>query len=485
MVKCPSCGADNQSHVKSWAMIGKPSKSGEMFKLTIGLYECQGCGKSFRCAEDKEKITMKGVLDRNNLLEEKLMEATKKRSELEERVQTLENEKVCLITEIEALRVIPALEEKASSLESDVKRLRGEKESLLMMVKELMADKSSTPVEKPLEAYMVEPVSDDQPPVVEASLPEQAAADVEAEAAPANDAEVVVAEVPSEATQAEVPVVEECPCGSIEAEPVVPLAEAEASPLAPTPAEESHAEVPLQEPELSSIVEQAPAEPVTVESSAKVTVVEVEPTQVPEAVAPIEDAVTETISTVAKPEEAPLSDVAVEGKAVDVPQVVAGVAEAPVIEVAPPEVKLEEATGVEHTPSEASTVTLTVSPVAEVAAGVVEPVEALVEAVSSVTQFSEKVEAQPAETPVAGGEPVILPTVEVVAVVSEVAPVADSNVVPAASVPAPVQEGVVSAPVIEVVPVVAASEVLVSGQVNVDAAQVVKLEQPILFEKSG
>ena len=61
MAKCPSCGADNQSLVKSWSMIGKPSKSGEMFKLTIGLYNCHSCGKSFRCVEDKEKISIKGV----------------------------------------------------------------------------------------------------------------------------------------------------------------------------------------------------------------------------------------------------------------------------------------------------------------------------------------------------------------------------------------------------------------------------------------
>jgi hypothetical protein len=135
-------------------MISKPSKSGEMLKLTIGLYKCNKCGKSFRSAEDKEKITMKGVIDRNNTLEAELMEATKKRTELEEHIQTLEKEKASLSTEIDALNMIPSLEEKASQLESEVSGLRDEKAALMARINDLLPQKASPPMEKPLEAYI-------------------------------------------------------------------------------------------------------------------------------------------------------------------------------------------------------------------------------------------------------------------------------------------------------------------------------------------
>ncbi len=59
------------------------------------------------------------------------MEAVKKRAELEERIQALENEKTSLAAEVEALRAIPSLTEKASTLESVVSKLREEKKTLL------------------------------------------------------------------------------------------------------------------------------------------------------------------------------------------------------------------------------------------------------------------------------------------------------------------------------------------------------------------
>jgi len=135
-------------------MISKPSKSGEMLKLTIGLYKCNKCGKTFRSAEDKEKITMKGVLDRNNTLEAEIMEATKKRTELEEHIQALEKEKASLSAEVDALNIIPSLEEKASQLESEVSGLRDEKAALMARINDLLPQKASPPMEKPLEAYI-------------------------------------------------------------------------------------------------------------------------------------------------------------------------------------------------------------------------------------------------------------------------------------------------------------------------------------------
>jgi hypothetical protein len=139
-------------------MVGKPSKAGEIFKLTMGLYECGSCGKSFRSVEGKEKTTIKEVVDRNEKLEEKLMEASKRKLELEERVQALETEKACLLAEVEALRLIPMLEQKASSLEDDIKGLREEKEALIQRVEELTSGEGAeaTPAlyEKTLESYV-------------------------------------------------------------------------------------------------------------------------------------------------------------------------------------------------------------------------------------------------------------------------------------------------------------------------------------------
>ena len=43
------------------------------------------------------------------------MEAAKKRSELEEEAKSLEEEKACLLAEIEALKAIPELEAKVSA----------------------------------------------------------------------------------------------------------------------------------------------------------------------------------------------------------------------------------------------------------------------------------------------------------------------------------------------------------------------------------
>jgi cell division protein FtsB len=144
-------------------MVGKPSKIGEIFKLTMGLYECGSCGKSFRNVEGKEKTTIKEVIDRNETLEEKLMEASKRKLELEERVQALETEKACLLAEVEALRLIPMLEQKASSLEDDIKELHEEKEALIQRVEELTsgegAEVAPAIYEKTLESYVAKPAS--------------------------------------------------------------------------------------------------------------------------------------------------------------------------------------------------------------------------------------------------------------------------------------------------------------------------------------
>jgi hypothetical protein len=55
VAECPEC-ATMSTPTKTWQMTGRPSKSGERLRLTIALYKCPNCNKSFRNAIKKEKI---------------------------------------------------------------------------------------------------------------------------------------------------------------------------------------------------------------------------------------------------------------------------------------------------------------------------------------------------------------------------------------------------------------------------------------------
>ncbi|MFQ6064983.1 MAG: hypothetical protein ACE5L6_05855 [Candidatus Bathyarchaeia archaeon] len=55
LAKCPKCGTETRL-VKMWEMAGRPSKIGEKLQLTIGLYKCSNCGKTFRKAIRKEIV---------------------------------------------------------------------------------------------------------------------------------------------------------------------------------------------------------------------------------------------------------------------------------------------------------------------------------------------------------------------------------------------------------------------------------------------
>ena len=56
MPKCKNCGAEVASPRKSWKMAGRPDKEGKKTELTIGLFDCTKCGKSFRFVLNKHKI---------------------------------------------------------------------------------------------------------------------------------------------------------------------------------------------------------------------------------------------------------------------------------------------------------------------------------------------------------------------------------------------------------------------------------------------
>ena len=55
VAECPECGTLSKP-VKTWQMAGRPSRAGERLQLTIALYKCEDCNKTFRKVIKKEKI---------------------------------------------------------------------------------------------------------------------------------------------------------------------------------------------------------------------------------------------------------------------------------------------------------------------------------------------------------------------------------------------------------------------------------------------
>ena len=131
MAECPKCGTEVANPVKTWSMVGRPSRTGERFKLTIGLYECPRCERKFRVVLGKERITVKGVIEEIKGIKKGLMRTLRN---LREKIEKLESEKADLLGKIEKLR--KAGEERASALETEIATLREEVESM----KELLGD---------------------------------------------------------------------------------------------------------------------------------------------------------------------------------------------------------------------------------------------------------------------------------------------------------------------------------------------------------
>ena len=53
---CPKCGSNVSSPRKVWRMAGRPDPAGDRLQLTIGLFDCPKCKRSFRVVLDKRKI---------------------------------------------------------------------------------------------------------------------------------------------------------------------------------------------------------------------------------------------------------------------------------------------------------------------------------------------------------------------------------------------------------------------------------------------
>ncbi len=53
---CPECNREVAQPRKTWTMAGRPDKTGKRTELTIGLFDCPTCGKTFRTTLEKRKI---------------------------------------------------------------------------------------------------------------------------------------------------------------------------------------------------------------------------------------------------------------------------------------------------------------------------------------------------------------------------------------------------------------------------------------------
>jgi len=129
--ECPRCGTEVASPLKTWSMVGRPSKAGERFKLTLGLFNCPKCERRFRAVLGKERITIKGIVREIEVIEKGLVQTL---GSLREKIEKLKIEKVDLLAEIEKLRKVG--EKKAGALEEEVATLRKELKSL----KEVLGD---------------------------------------------------------------------------------------------------------------------------------------------------------------------------------------------------------------------------------------------------------------------------------------------------------------------------------------------------------
>jgi len=131
--ECPRCGIEATDPTKTWSMVGTPNKTGERFKLTLGVFSCPNCEKKFLevLGKEKEGTTIKGMINEIKGIERRLVHTL---GDLREKIEKLKLEKTELLDEIEELK--RAGEEKADTLEKEVLSLREEVESL----KEMLSD---------------------------------------------------------------------------------------------------------------------------------------------------------------------------------------------------------------------------------------------------------------------------------------------------------------------------------------------------------
>jgi predicted nucleic acid-binding Zn-ribbon protein len=131
LVKCPKCGEEVATPVKTWLIPSrKPMKKGEESKITMGIFECPNCKARFRTTLEaetriEETVSIKNMVERIKVIKGELMQTLKN---LREKIKTLETERANLMIEIEKLRKVA--ESRVNALESEVNILREEVKSL-------------------------------------------------------------------------------------------------------------------------------------------------------------------------------------------------------------------------------------------------------------------------------------------------------------------------------------------------------------------
>jgi DNA repair exonuclease SbcCD ATPase subunit len=123
--ECPICGTEVATSLKTWFMVGRPSKTGERFKLTLGWFKCPICERGFRAIIKKEKATIEGTVEEIRGIEKGLVQTLRS---LRGKIEKLEIKKAEFLAEIEKLKKTG--EERANVLEKEIVTLRAEVESL-------------------------------------------------------------------------------------------------------------------------------------------------------------------------------------------------------------------------------------------------------------------------------------------------------------------------------------------------------------------
>jgi len=131
LVKCPKCGVEVATPVKTWPIPSrKPVKKGEESRIAMGIFDCPNCKARFRAALEvetrtEEIVSIKNMVERIKGIKGELMQSLKN---LREKIKTLETERANLMIEIGKLKKVA--ESKVSALESEVSMLREEVKSL-------------------------------------------------------------------------------------------------------------------------------------------------------------------------------------------------------------------------------------------------------------------------------------------------------------------------------------------------------------------
>ena len=133
MSVCPECATDVDNPTKTWSMVGRPGKTGEQYKLTLGFFMCPECEKRFLKILEKEKGEgiLKGVVKEIRGIKRGLAQTV---GNLGEKIEKLKSERAELLEEIEELKRTG--ETKANTLEEEIASLREEVESLKEMLDE-------------------------------------------------------------------------------------------------------------------------------------------------------------------------------------------------------------------------------------------------------------------------------------------------------------------------------------------------------------